>query len=162
MKAYQQTLDDHKVRSLDLNAIHSWDDVMRLVKDSEAKYLEAGRSGPRRVTRFIGAYSESVLPFLRLIPNGFYTSIICGGLRLVFEVSLPKLYGRSAANTENRLLSTSVKSVRRCWLYFCEYQISYCKLNIRWKPSTLIRLFMTRRKNCTLQYSELSKELSSG
>jgi len=92
MKAYQQTLNDHNVRSLDLSATHSWDEVMRLVKDSEAKYLEAGRSGPRRVTRFIGAYSESVLPFLRLIPNGFYTSIICGGLRLVFEVSLPVLH----------------------------------------------------------------------
>jgi hypothetical protein len=104
MKAYQQTLDDHNVRSLDLSATHSWDEVMRLVKDSEAKYLEAGRRGPRRVTRFIGAYSESVLPFLRLIPNGFYTSIICGGLRLVFEVSLPALdwqvgrqYGKQAA-----------------------------------------------------------------
>ena len=162
MKAYQQTLNDHNVRSLDLSATHSWDEVMRLVKDSEAKYLKAGRSGPRRVTRFIGAYSESVLPFLRLIPNGFYTSIICGGLRLVFEVSLPVLDDRSAANTENRLLSTSVQSVRRCWLPFCEYQISYCKLNTRWKRSTLIRLYTIRPKSCTLQYSELSKEPSSG
>ena len=162
MKAYQQTLNDHNVRSLDLSATHSWDEVMRIVKDSEAKYLEAGRSGPRRVTRFIGAYSESVLPFLRLIPNGFYTSIICGGLRLVFEVSLPVLDDRSAANTENRLLSTSVKSVRRCWTCFCEYQISYCKLNIRWKCSTTTRLYTTRPKNSTLQCSELSKERLSG
>lgn len=87
MKAYQHSIKNSSVKSLDLSETHSWDEVMRLVKDTEAAYLEAGRSGLRRVGRFIGAQSESVLPYLRLIPNGFYTSIVCGGLKLIFELS---------------------------------------------------------------------------
>ena len=86
MIKYQESTDDNKVRSVDLDATHSWDEVIRSVKEKESQYLEAGRM--RRVTRLITAYSESVLPFLRLIPNGFYTSIICGGLKLIFELSL--------------------------------------------------------------------------
>ncbi len=87
MIAYQQSLKDPGIKSLDLGGTHSWDEVMRLVKDTEAAYLEAGR-GLRQAGRSIGARSESVLPYLRLIPNGFYTSIICGGLKLVFELSI--------------------------------------------------------------------------
>ena len=83
-------MKDSNARSIDLSATHSWDEVMRVVKDTEAAYLEAGRSGLRRAGRSIGARSESVLPYLRLIPNGFYTSIICGGLKLVFELSIVK------------------------------------------------------------------------
>jgi hypothetical protein len=88
MKAYQNSHKDSTIRSLDLSRAHSWDEVMRIVKTTEDAYFEAGRSGLRRVSRLIGVQSESVVPFLRLIPNGFYTSIVCGGLKLVFELSL--------------------------------------------------------------------------
>ena len=87
MKAYQNSIKDSKVKHLDLGGIHSWDEVLRLVKDTEAAYLEAGRNGPRRVFRFIGARSESLAPYLKLVPNGFYTSTICGGLKLILELS---------------------------------------------------------------------------
>ncbi|KAI1630225.1 hypothetical protein EDD37DRAFT_645943 [Exophiala viscosa] len=87
MKRYQYSTKDSKARPLDLGGTHSWDEVMRLVKDAEATYLEAGQSRLRQVGRLIGAQSESMVPFLRLIPNGFYTSIICGGLKLIFEAA---------------------------------------------------------------------------
>ena len=87
MEAYQGSIKDSKVRPLDLGGTHTWDEVMQLVKDTETKYLEAGRNGHRRLFRYIGAQSDSVVPFLRLIPNGTYTSIVCGGLKLIFELS---------------------------------------------------------------------------
>jgi len=88
MIAYQNSMQESKARNIDLSGTHSWDEVMRLVKDTEDDYVKSGRSGLRRVSRFIGDQSESVLPYLRLIPNGFYTSIICGGLKVIFELSL--------------------------------------------------------------------------
>lgn len=87
MKAYQSSHQDSKVKSLDLSGTHSWDEVMAVVRLTERTYFAAGRRGSRRVGRIISDQAESVLPALRLIPNGTYTSIACGGLKLVFELS---------------------------------------------------------------------------
>lgn len=88
MKAYQNSHQDPKVKSLDLSGTHSWDEVLQIVRFTEDTYLAAGRRGPRQLARFIADQAESVMPALRLIPNGFYTSIVCGGLKLVFELSI--------------------------------------------------------------------------
>jgi hypothetical protein len=88
MKAYQASIKDPSISALDLCGNHSWDDVLQAAKDAEAAYLEAGGKGLRKVGRFITAKSEAMLPYLQLIPNGFYTSILCGGLKLVFEIGL--------------------------------------------------------------------------
>ena len=79
-------MKDPIINALDLRGKHSWDDVLRVAKEAEAAYLEAGGKRLRKAGRFVTAKSEAVLPYLRLIPNGFFTSILCGGLRLVFEI----------------------------------------------------------------------------
>ena len=85
---YQDAMEDPKIRALDLRAKHSFKDVFQAAKDAESAYLEAGRKvGLRNLGRVISAKSEAVVPYLRLIPNGFLTSILYGGLRLVFELS---------------------------------------------------------------------------
>jgi hypothetical protein len=86
MEAYQASMKDQSVSALDLRGKHTWDDVLRVAKDAEAAYLKAGGKGLRKAGRFITAKSEAMLPYLQLIPNGFYTSLLCGGLKLVFEV----------------------------------------------------------------------------
>lgn len=88
MIACQNSIKDPCVRPLDLTGVHSWDEVMRLVKDKEDAYLKAGQNGLRAMGRSMTAHSKSVTPYLRLIPNGFFTSIVCGGLKLIFELSL--------------------------------------------------------------------------
>jgi hypothetical protein len=94
MKRYQQSIKDPELRNLDvLSRAHSWDDVMRIAKDAELVYLEAGKTGARRAGRFVATHAESVVPFLSLIPNGFYTSIVCGGLKLIFEVRISSRSG---------------------------------------------------------------------
>ena len=87
MQAYQHSMKDSNVRHLDLSGTHSWDEVLRLVKRTEAAYLEAGRTGLRRVGRFIGIQSESMVSYLKFIPNGFYESTVCGGLKFILELS---------------------------------------------------------------------------
>jgi hypothetical protein len=86
MEEYQNSMKDPSISALDLRGKHSWDDVLQIAKDAEATYLKAGRKGLRKAGRFITAKSEAMLPYLQLIPNGFFTSILCGGLKLVFGV----------------------------------------------------------------------------
>lgn len=143
MKAYQHSIKDSKVKSLDLSGTHSWDQVMRLVKDTEVAYDEAGRSGLRQVGRFIGAQSESVVPYLKLIPNGFYTSTICGALKLVFELCSHIFWDMVVANIESRPLPISAGDVRKCWLHSFGFQNSFCRQSTRWKHSIPIQLCMT-------------------
>ena len=88
MEAYQSSMKDSRISTLDLRGKHSWEDVLRVAKDAEVAYQKAGGKGLRKTGRFITAKSEAVQPYLRLIPNGLYTSILCGGLRLVFEVKI--------------------------------------------------------------------------
>jgi hypothetical protein len=86
MEAYQASMKDPSISKLDLRGTHSWDDVLQVAKDAEAAYLEAGGKVLRKAGRFITAKSEAMLPYLELIPNGTFTSILCGGLKLVFGV----------------------------------------------------------------------------
>lgn len=107
-------MKDPGVRSLDLKGTHSWDEVMQLVKDKNDAYLEAGQNGLRGMGRSITSHSKSVGPYLRLIPNDFFASIVNGGLKLIFELSFVLHQAwREDANIENRLLPISAQNVRK-------------------------------------------------
>lgn len=87
MEIYQSSIKDSTTIALDLRGTHSWEDVLQAAKDAEAAYQAAGAKGWRKLGRLVTTNSESVIPYLGLIPNGTYTSILCGGLKLVFQVS---------------------------------------------------------------------------
>ena len=75
--------------SFDVRGKHTWDEVLREVDNAKEVYeLKAkGNKGMHiRVGRAIGAHSDVVSPWLELLPNGDYSSIICGGLKFVFGV----------------------------------------------------------------------------
>ena len=91
MEAYQSSTKNSSINALDFRGKHSWEDVLRVAKDAEAAYQKAGGKGLRKAGRTIMAVSGAVQPYLQLIPNGFYTSILCGGLKLVFEVNIVRL-----------------------------------------------------------------------
>jgi hypothetical protein len=93
MKAYQESIKDPSISEFDLRGKHSWDDVLRVAKDAEATYLKAGGRGLRKAGRSIIDKSEAAMPYLRLILNGFYTSILCGGLKLIFGVGSYMTHG---------------------------------------------------------------------
>ena len=87
MKAYQNSTRDANLNEFDLSGKHSWDEVLRIAKDAVAAYQKSGRNGLRNSGRVLSSKSEALLPHLQLIPNGFFTSILCGGLKVVFSVS---------------------------------------------------------------------------
>ena len=86
MKAYQESAKDPTISGFDLRGKHSWDEVLRVAQDAEAIYMKRGERRLRKAARFIADKSEAATPYLRLIPNAFYTSILFGGLKLIFGV----------------------------------------------------------------------------
>jgi hypothetical protein len=88
MKAYQTSAKDPNIIAIDLSGKHSWDEVLRVAKDAEAEYRRSGRKVLRYVARTFTSKSVVVLPYLKLIPNGFFSSMLAGALKLVFTVSL--------------------------------------------------------------------------
>ena len=87
MEAYQASMKVPGNKPFDVRGTHSWDEVLRVAKDAEAAHLRAGRKPFRKIARIVTDSSDAVVPTLRLIPNGFFTSVIAGGLKLVFEVT---------------------------------------------------------------------------
>lgn len=55
VKRYQLTSDNPKVKTLDLDKKHTWDEVIRLVKDNENAYKDAARNPFRRLGRTLGS-----------------------------------------------------------------------------------------------------------
>ena len=91
MEEYQNSTKDAQTCALSLRDKHSWDEVLRVAKDAENAYLQAGVKGLRRVGRWITDHSEAVQPYIKLIPNEWYLSILAGGLKLVFGECLDYL-----------------------------------------------------------------------
>lgn len=75
------------MKALDLEKNHSWNEVMDRARKAEAQYLAAGEKGSRKILRTLSSYAQAGEPLTRLIPNGTYTSVLAGGLKLVFDVS---------------------------------------------------------------------------
>ena len=76
--------------NLDFDTKHcTWGNVLDEAAKAENIYLESG-NGPRNVVRkvfrFVGDYSESISPWIDLIPDQDGLSILNGGLKLIFRV----------------------------------------------------------------------------
>ena len=76
--------------NLDFDTQHcTWGDVLDEAAKAEKIYLESS-NGPRNVVRkvfrFVGDYSESISPWIDLIPDQDGLSILNGGLKLIFRV----------------------------------------------------------------------------
>ncbi|GAW26876.1 hypothetical protein SAMD00023353_5300240 [Rosellinia necatrix] len=75
-----------KVRA-NISQRHSWDDVMKELERVQDDYNNPkGFGRVRKVVRKVAAKSERIEPFIAFIPNGDYTSVICGGLRFILGV----------------------------------------------------------------------------
>lgn len=86
MESYQESIKGCGVQALDLKATHSWESVLRLAKDVEKDYVNAGKKGPRRFARLLGNQAQEKVSYLKLIPNDLYASIVAGGLKIIFQV----------------------------------------------------------------------------
>ena len=72
---------------LNLKICSTWDDVFEAGKTAIEDYEKKGRGTVRGLGRKLGDYTPYLDTWSSLLPNGDYTSILCGALRMVFEVS---------------------------------------------------------------------------
>ena len=72
----------------------TWEDVLEEAAKAEKLYLNGG-NGPRKVVRkafrFLGDHSESIVPWIDLIPDQDGLLVLNGGLKLIFRVRYPNL-----------------------------------------------------------------------
>ena len=72
---------------LDFEIYSTWDNVFRAGKSAIEDYDKKGRGTVRGLGRKLGDYTPILDTWSSLLPNGDYTSIFCGALKMVFEVS---------------------------------------------------------------------------
>ncbi|KAI9737350.1 MAG: hypothetical protein M1834_009504 [Cirrosporium novae-zelandiae] len=85
MEAYQKCTKDESSASFNIRNKHGWDEVIREARRAEQKYNDACRG--RKLFRFSGDYAAAISPFFKLIPSTEYTSVLCGGLALIFGIA---------------------------------------------------------------------------
>ena len=72
-----------------IRGVHTWEEVMEKASQAEEVYQDKakGKKGIfRRSWRKVGDAGPAINPWLELLPDGDYSSILCGGLKLVFGV----------------------------------------------------------------------------
>ena len=110
---YQKsTKGRHLPPDFDIKKAHNWDEVHQAAGLAEAKCNKDGtRSIFSKVGRGVQRSAPAVEPWLSLIPDGDYTSVLCGGLKVAFSVCSRKgilqhfhvsRYSRSRAVYMNR------------------------------------------------------------
>lgn len=98
MEAFIQEQPSRTVlKEFDIRERHSWSEVMEKLDLAKQAYEDKakGRQGVlRKGARWFSDHVETIDPWVRLIPDTDYSSVICGGLKFVFAVRdlcLPKL-----------------------------------------------------------------------
>lgn len=89
MEVYRKNAKEKALVNFNIRDRHSWDEVIQEAKDAEQKYNSKakGLGGiGHKAVRFVGDHAADTSPWLSLLPNGEYTSVLCGGLKLVFAV----------------------------------------------------------------------------
>jgi hypothetical protein len=71
----------------------TWEDVMKELECARMKWenkaqVKGWKGFARRTSRESGEKVKMMTPWLNLVPNGDYGGIACGGLKLLFGVSL--------------------------------------------------------------------------
>ncbi|ROW06831.1 hypothetical protein VMCG_04093 [Cytospora schulzeri] len=75
------------LHSFNIHGAHSWAEVLDQVDLAKERYdrkAKGKRGMPRRAVRYISDHSEIIDPWLNLLPETDYSSVVCGGLKFVF------------------------------------------------------------------------------
>ena len=83
---------NHLPPAFDIRKAHSWDEVHQAARLAEAEWKKDGTRGIfSKIGRGIQRSTPAVEPWLGLIPDGDYTSVLCGGLKIAFGVCSRKI-----------------------------------------------------------------------
>ena len=83
MQAFQKNFaEDPSIKDFNIRDCHGWEEVLGSAGKAQEKYKAKakGVSGVfSKIGRKTGEASEAVMPFLNLLPQDSYTSIVYGG-----------------------------------------------------------------------------------
>ncbi|KAK3319533.1 hypothetical protein B0T19DRAFT_487870 [Cercophora scortea] len=78
------------LKSFNIRAAHSWSEVMEQVASAKEAYDQKSQGKHGVVVKFGRYFSDhanSIDPWLELIPDTDYSSVVCGGLKFVFAAA---------------------------------------------------------------------------
>lgn len=90
MKLCVQKSRNQELCSFNIDGKHTWQEVLDEAERAAQAYEKkrpSWRYPLRKISHAIGGPSEATKAWLELLPQGEYTSVICGALKLVFGVS---------------------------------------------------------------------------
>ncbi|MCJ1270774.1 hypothetical protein MMC22_010671 [Lobaria immixta] len=113
ISACSQKSKDHALAAFEIASAHEWEDVEAEADNAIKVYNTKGKiwqKNPARVTgRAMGKIAPAIQAWLELLPDGEYTSIVCGALKLVFGVERSSVSFAAAARMQeirNKILNT--------------------------------------------------------
>ena len=143
----------HLAPDFDIKKAHNWDEVHQAARLAEAKCKKDGTGSIfSRIGRAIQRSAPAVEPWLGLIPDGDYTSVLCGGLKIAFGVCTRNIisqpihisgYSRSRSIYMHRECRSSKRSGK--------YPKQLGSPKTVWRSGLTTRLFMMRLLSCILQ-----------
>ena len=160
IESYQKhTKGHHLPPDFDIRKAHNWDEVHQAARLAETKHKKDGtRSIFGKIGRGIQRSAPAVEPWLGLIPDGDYTSVLCGGLKIAFRVRSHKSalrafhvsrYSRSRGIYTNKESRSSKRSNRSPKLLGSPRTV--------WRSGRTTKLFTMQRLNYVLLSWSLSK-----
>ena len=89
LASFQKTVGAKLKINVDVNQYQSWEEAECLVQEVKGQY--EGKSGAMAATRRfferIGKNGGTFTAWLGLLPNGEYSSVVCGAFKLIIKVS---------------------------------------------------------------------------
>lgn len=88
IEAFQQNAKSRELPcGFNIRTTHTWEEVLEAARAAEAKVKADGSKNMfRKAGRGIQEFAPAMSPWLDLIPNGNYTSTLCGSLKIAFGV----------------------------------------------------------------------------
>lgn len=88
LASFQNTVGAKLKISVDINQFQTWDEVESLIGEVKRQY--EGKSGAMAATRRffdrIGKNGGTFTAWLGLLPDGEYSSVVCGAFKLIIKV----------------------------------------------------------------------------
>ncbi|KAI9810740.1 MAG: hypothetical protein M1827_006078 [Pycnora praestabilis] len=91
---------DDALTKFDISRLHKWEEVEAEAERAVKAYNTKGKKNPvRAVGKAMGNTAPAIKAWLDLLPDGEYTSIVCGALKLVFGVRVNPCQLRASDET---------------------------------------------------------------
>ncbi len=88
LKHFEREVDPKYRTGFDYQGDHTWQQVLSTAKSAHEKYEGKDKHFFHRMCRKFGKHAAAVDAWLKLLPtNEWYTSVLCGGLRMILAVS---------------------------------------------------------------------------